>query len=155
MSKRVNPNRSKIHRSYTVEEIAELFDVHKRTVRNWIKSGLPVSDKARPLLILGTDLRLFLKQHRKKNKRNCKPTEAYCCRCREAREITSNSVSFIQCGEGVGRVFGRCSQCNLKINKFFSWRMLDALRAEFEVEKSDSAKTHNYEGLEARHLSLV
>ncbi len=46
----------KIHRSYTVEEIAHLFGIHKNTVRRWVKAGLAISDDKRPMLILGHDL---------------------------------------------------------------------------------------------------
>ena len=46
----------KIHRSYTVEEIASLFGIHKNTVRGWVKAGLPTCDNKRPMLILGHDL---------------------------------------------------------------------------------------------------
>jgi len=37
MAKRLNPNLAKIHRNYTVEEVALLFSVHKNTVRSWVK----------------------------------------------------------------------------------------------------------------------
>jgi transposase len=40
MAKRPNPNLAKIHRNYTVEEVANLFSVHKNTVRLWVKDGL-------------------------------------------------------------------------------------------------------------------
>lgn len=53
--KRINPRRAKLHRSYTAFELAELLDVHKNTVRQWIKAGLPVVDGARPALICGGD----------------------------------------------------------------------------------------------------
>ena len=72
----------KIHRSYTVEEIAKLFGIHKNTVRGWVKSGLATSDDKRPMLILGHDLAAFLQARRVKNKRPCKPGEIYCVRCR-------------------------------------------------------------------------
>jgi hypothetical protein len=55
---RPNPHLVKIHRNYTVEEVARLFNIHKNTVRNWISGGLPVCDSNRPLLVLGSALRL-------------------------------------------------------------------------------------------------
>ena len=80
-----NPRLAKIHRNYTVEEIANLFGVHKNSVRNWVKGGLPISDDRRPMLILGRDLVAFLHARRVKNKRPCQPGEIYCMRCRTAQ----------------------------------------------------------------------
>jgi len=45
------------YRNYTVEEIAKLFGVHRNTVRQWVKQGLPTSDRKRPMLILGREYR--------------------------------------------------------------------------------------------------
>jgi hypothetical protein len=77
-----NPRRAKIHRSYTVEEVARLYEVHRNTVRQWIKQGLLVCDERRPILILGSDLTAFLTRKRAQNKRPCKQGEVYCVRCR-------------------------------------------------------------------------
>jgi DNA-directed RNA polymerase specialized sigma24 family protein len=49
--RRPNYRQVKIHRNYTVEEIASVFGIHKNTVREWIKAGLPVLDDKRPMLI--------------------------------------------------------------------------------------------------------
>ena len=43
-ARRPNPKLAKIHRTYTVEEVARLYDVHRNTVRQWIKDGLPSMD---------------------------------------------------------------------------------------------------------------
>ncbi len=59
--RRPNYRQVKIHRSYSVEEIASLFGTHKNTVRAWVKAGLPTSDGKRPMLILGVDLAAFLR----------------------------------------------------------------------------------------------
>lgn len=155
MKKRLNPNLAKIHRSYTVEEAAELYEVHKRTVRNWIKSGLPVYNELRPLLILGTDLRLFLRKHRVGNKRQCKSSEIYCLKCRAPRTPISDSMNFIQLPGGTGRVFAICSECGSKVNKFFSWRRLETVRSELLVESTVSTKTHKYEGMSSPELYLT
>ena len=86
--KRRHPNHRlvKIHRSYTVEEIAILFSIHKNTVRQWIKGGLVTIDDKRPMLILGHVLVDFLKARRTKNKQKCKPGELYCVRCRSPKK---------------------------------------------------------------------
>ncbi len=77
-----NHRQVKIHRNYTVEEIASLFGIHKNTVREWIKAGLPVLDDKRPMLILGQELAAFLQARRIKNKQTCQPGQMYCFRCR-------------------------------------------------------------------------
>ena len=73
-----NHRLAKINRSYLVEEIAELYNVHKNTVNNWLKQGLEDCGAGFPRLILGSDLRTFLERKRKKNKHPCKPGEIYC-----------------------------------------------------------------------------
>jgi hypothetical protein len=47
-----NPRLAKIHRSYSVEEIARLFEIHKNTVRAWLRQGLQAIDGSRPTVVL-------------------------------------------------------------------------------------------------------
>ena len=72
---------AKSHRSYAVEEIARLFDVHRNTVREWIKAGLQTIDDKRPVLILGHELIAFLQARRVSKKKPCGPGQMYCVRC--------------------------------------------------------------------------
>jgi hypothetical protein len=83
--RRPNHRLVKIHRSYTVEEAARVFGIHKNTVRAWIDAGLPVCKDMRPHLILGRELAAFLQARRAKKKRPCAPGEMYCFRCRVPR----------------------------------------------------------------------
>ena len=76
-----NHRHVKIHRSCTVEEIANLVTVHKNTVRGWVNAGLPTTDDKRPMLIRGHELIAFLKARRVRNKQTCQPGEMYCVRC--------------------------------------------------------------------------
>jgi hypothetical protein len=39
-----------------------------------------------------------------------------------------------------------CSVCDSKVNKYFSWRQLDAIQKEMSLESTVSTKTHKYEG---------
>lgn len=66
-TRRPNPGLVKIHRSYTVEEVAKLYGVHKNTVRAWIKQGLPICDDRRPTIVLGREIAVFLQARRIKN----------------------------------------------------------------------------------------
>jgi len=34
-----------------MENVADLFGVHRNTVREWVKRGLPISDDRRPMAI--------------------------------------------------------------------------------------------------------
>ncbi len=61
-----------------MEEIASLFHVHRNTVREWVKRGLPTCDDRRPMLILGPELAAFLQARRLKNRQTCSPGEIYC-----------------------------------------------------------------------------
>ncbi len=94
MAKRLNPNNVKIHRSYTVSQIAYLYSVHKNTVRSWIKEGLATIDKERPLLILGRDLKRYLQEKREGNKKKCKSSEIYCVKCRDPKIPAENMVDY-------------------------------------------------------------
>ena len=50
--RRPDRRRVKLLRSYTIEEVARTLEVHRNTVRHWIKAGLRVIDDKRPILIV-------------------------------------------------------------------------------------------------------
>ncbi|WP_338155945.1 helix-turn-helix domain-containing protein [Vibrio harveyi] len=134
-AKRFNPKLAKIHRSYTAEEVAKLYGVHKKTVRNWIRNGLPVFDEVRPLLILGTDLRIFLQQQRDRKRSQCKEGEMYCLKCRAPRKPNTETAKFIQSENGVGRMFARCNECDSKVN-------LEAVRGNSKRVQGGKCRRH-------------
>jgi hypothetical protein len=109
---RANPRLAKIHRSYTVEEIATLYDVHRNTVRQWIKVGLPVVDQRRPVLVLGSALAAFLRARRAANKRPCRVGEIYCVRCREPRVPIGGEVRYHPITATQGSLVGICPTCS-------------------------------------------
>ena len=107
-----NPRLAKIHRSYRVDEVADLYHVDKNTVRNWIKRGLQPCDTIRPTLILGNALNEFHAKRRNKNKRPCKLNEIYCMRCKQPQIPVSGLVEFKPVNEKTGNVIGMCSTCH-------------------------------------------
>lgn len=107
-----NPRAVKIHRSYTVDEIASLYGIHKNTVRAWIKSGLPTCDSRKPLLVLGSALRGFLEAKRTKNKRPCKPWEIFCMRCRKPQSPALAMADYVPLSATLGNLVGICPVCD-------------------------------------------
>ena len=116
MKKRLhNPNLAKIHRNYSVDEIATLFGVHRNTVRAWVKRGLATSDDRRPMLILGRDLVAFLQAQRAKNKRTCQPGEIYCVRCRAPKAPAGAMADYEALTATQGNLIAICADCETLI----------------------------------------
>ncbi len=142
MAGRCNPNKAKIHRSYTVEEMAYLYSAHKNTIRAWIKNGLPVCDNKKPLLVLGSDLREFIRVKNKKNKRKCRLYEMYCFRCKSPQKPAGNMVEYKPTTGATGRLTGFCSSCDCMINKCIRFADYMKIQRYFTEE----TKTHKQVG---------
>jgi len=134
MGKRTyNPRLAKIHRNYSVEEIAELYGIHKNSVRMWIKQGLPTIDDKRPKLVHGQDLRAFLDNKRTKNKCSCKPGEIYCVRCREPRSPAGNMADYQPVTSELGNLVGICPSCEIMIYRRTSLAKLERIRGHLDI----------------------
>ena len=146
MAKNHNPNRAKIHRSYTVEEVANLYGVHKNTVHAWIKKhGLLINDNLRPTLILGRDLRQFHQERRTKNKRKCLPHEVYCLKCRKPQVPAGDMADYIPITETKGRLISLCPECESLINQYKRLDQIQAIKSKLAISFPEGTKTHNQE----------
>jgi hypothetical protein len=85
LARRINPRLIRLHRSYSIEDAAFSLGVHKNSVRGWIRNGLPVMDRTRPLLMHGDELRAYLEAKRKAAQCPCTPGTLYCLKCRKPR----------------------------------------------------------------------
>jgi len=133
MKRRPNHKRVKIHRSYTVEEVASLFGIHKNTVRAWVKIGLPLCDAKRPALILGRELATFLQAQKSKNKHTCQVNELYCLRCRLPRTPVPDMVDYQPITATVGNLVALCSHCGGLMNKRVSFSKLRLIGAQMGI----------------------
>ena len=130
---RPNPQRVKIHRSYEVADIAELFGIHRNTVRQWRKQGLPMTDTRRPQLITGHALRAFLQTKRSKHKRPCQPGELYCLRCRTPQKQACDTADFQADTEKVGKITAICPAYDCLMHQRISMATLEKIRATLNI----------------------
>jgi len=128
-----NPQRAKIHRSYTVEEASRLCDVHRSTVRQWIKHGLPVCDDRRPVLVLGHHLRAFLQAKRTRNKCPCGPGRIYCVRCRSPKLPAGHMADYIPLSSVGGSLTGICPDCGSMMYRRVNLAKLASIRGELDI----------------------
>jgi hypothetical protein len=125
-----NPRLVKLHRNYSVEEIARLFGLHKNTVRNWLRQGLAPIDDRRPLLILGRELSRFLQERRRKAKQVCGPGRIFCVACRAPKVPAGKMGDCIATGPRSGTLCGICPDCDRLIYRRVNLTKIDAIRGE-------------------------
>jgi hypothetical protein len=128
-----NPRLVKVHRNYSVEEIARLFDIHKNTVRNWLKQGLAAIDDQRPMLILGSELSRFLHERRQQTKQSCGPGRIYCIACRAPKSPAGNMAECIQMSLNSGNLRGICPDCDRLIYRRVNLAKIDVVRGDLEI----------------------
>lgn len=143
-----NPRLVKIHRNYTVEDIASLCSIHKNTVREWIKRwGLPTIDQKRPFLVLGRELAAFLQTRRKKNKCTCNPGEIYCVRCRAPKAPAGDMADYQLVTETLGNLIAICPDCGSIMNRRVSLAKLVQVRGKLDI-KMPQALRHIVESVQ-------
>lgn len=128
-----NHRRVKIHRCYSVVDIATLFGIHKNSVRQWIKGGLQTIDDRRPRLVLGRHLIGFLQDRRKSKKQRCQPGEIYCVRCHAPKFPAAGMAEYRPFAENRGNLAGICPDCNSMMYRGVSIARLGEVRGEMDI----------------------
>lgn len=109
--RRINPRLAKRHRSFSVFELADLLGVHRNTVRQWIKDGLPVLDGAKPILIIGGEFQAWWAKRTKARKRPCQPGQMYCFKCRAPKAPALGMVEYAAKNAVTGNLKALCETC--------------------------------------------
>lgn len=135
-----NPRRVKTHRNYTVEEAAALLGVHKNTVREWLRRGLPALTEQRPFLILGSDLSAYLSRRRQANKRPCKPGEIYCVRCRSPQQPAGLMADYQPLKAASGNLVGICPRCDALMFRRVNLQRLAQVAGELDVRLPEALR---------------
>tara|TARA_R110002094_G_scaffold15218_4_gene26471 strand:- start:115 stop:606 length:492 start_codon:yes stop_codon:yes gene_type:complete len=141
-SRRINTRRIKRDYSYLVQEFAECLGVHKNTVRNYIKDGLPVIDDQRPQRIHGSDGIDFLNEKQARRKCKCAANELYCFKCRCPRQPVPGTARLISVSKTRLNISGKCEECGTGMNKGGS-----------EVKRVEYIKTFGIERQAGEHIT--
>lgn len=122
--------------TYSIYEISILYNIHKATVRHWLKEGLIRIDEKRPIFVHGSDLYEFLKERQKKRKRKCKPDELFCMKCKYARKPKEMKVVIEEQSLKISRIKCICSECGTIMYKSFSAKNRKQLSPNFKIIKT-------------------
>ena len=133
MARRLNPRLVKIHRSYTVEEVANLFGAHKNTVRIWMRKGLAAVDDRRPTLIHGLDLVRFIEARRRSAKQPCPSGQMYCLKCRVPKAPAAAMADYLPFTETTGNLRGLCPTCGTLMHRRVAFSKLKIVGANLEI----------------------
>ena len=128
-----NPQLAKRYISYSVEDIARLFGIHRHTVREWIKRGLPVIDQQRPLLVQGADLAEFLRKRRAARKQPCAPGQMFCLRCRVPRVPAGGQAVYRPLTATQGTLNALCGTCSARMCRRVSLAKLTAAAGNLAI----------------------
>jgi FMN-dependent NADH-azoreductase len=113
-----NPRQAKIHRSYSVEEIARLFKA---------------IDGQRPTVARGEAIRCFLTERRTRAKQPSGPGRIYCLPCRAPKVPALNMAECIKTGDTTGTLQGICPDCNRMIYRRVNPQKLDTVRGNLDI----------------------
>jgi hypothetical protein len=129
---RLDRRRVKIHRCYTVEEIARLLGLCRATVRRWLKNGLSAIDGQRPTMVRGGDLLEYLTA-RVKPKTRCPPGHCYCVKCRTPHLPAGAMAEFVVLTATSGNLRGLCPVCGTMMHRRMAMTHLERIQANLEV----------------------
>ena len=110
-------HRVKIGTCYDVAEVANLLEVHRNTVRHWLKQGLRALDDKRPLMIHGSELKCFLVARKQRRRVKCAPDELYCFRCRAPRKPCEGVTEVTPITAKTAKVTAICGVCEALMHR--------------------------------------
>jgi hypothetical protein len=134
-SKCFNPRLVKRLRTYSVEQICQLYGIHPNTALSWInKEGLRRIDHAYPYLVHGDDLAEFITARQSK-KIKLAVDEFRCFKCKVPRKAWEGVADIKIRTQTVGNLMVICEVCSTKMNKNFSLKNLPQIQQIFKIQQ--------------------
>lgn len=120
--------------SYSVQDVAELFRLHKNAVLRWLRDGLDRIDEKKPYFIYGETLAEYLQQKQQKRKHKCASDEFFCCKCRMPRKPWEHLVDIKIQNQKKLIISGVCVACGTAIRRIGATKKLIEYQKIFLVQ---------------------
>lgn len=123
---------------YDPKTLAAILRVHKNTIGRWSKDGLPSIENSG--FFLGSSIKQFLIQKRKKGRIRLGPDEFYCFKCRKGTLSEASAIEFKVIGKlfssQVAKVIinGKCKECGRNINRYASGDTIEKFNSLYKKE---------------------
>ncbi len=141
MSKKIKLKNLKSRQSYTTRQLAQVLDVHIRTVQMWKSEGLKPIENTVPLLFMGFEVKDFIQQRQKDKKIKLTKNQFYCVKCKKAVMSKENGIEIIRTQKLIGKdllaeliLRGECEFCGCKLNRFSHVGKLDEIKQTFTIK---------------------
>lgn len=116
---RYNLSKIRSKTAYSPQEIGHLLQVNRKTVFRWLKEGLELLDRnQRPKLVMGNDLKAFIKAKREAKQVKLQWNEFYCLKCRKPVLAKRGSERTEKTGKSIGAenreqeiICANCKEC--------------------------------------------
>jgi hypothetical protein len=128
-----NQRRIKIHRPYTVEQLAAALKVHKNTIRRWAKDGLRPIDDRRPTIFRGAEVSAFLVARRQAARQRCGPGQLYCLACRMPTTPAGLVADLYFKAPTAAWLEAICPTCGRMLYRRVNPTRMDLVRGDLEI----------------------
>jgi hypothetical protein len=136
--------------TYSVYEIAELYDLTPDTVFRWIRDdGLKRIGNFKKYLVHSSDLLKFLEKRNSKNKHPCKDGEIFCCKCKKPQRPEPKSLKTKKQPNKTIKILGKCSLCGTTMMTYVSGKKWSKTHP-FHPDKNAPTKPPNGEHVSPR-----
>ena len=158
MIKKYNYSLINSKRSYTVEQICNLFKdkkLHPQTIRKWINiDGLKTVSSTPKFLIHGGVLKQFLKNKSSSIKQTLEFTEFKCFSCKHAIKPKDNQISIVVQPNKSIKAMAFCMLCNSKITKFYKANLHQKLHTTFFIKPIESTLCNTLDSSLKTHINI-
>lgn len=137
------------------------MEVTTRTIQLWHKQGLKVIDEnTMPYLVMGADLKNFLKKMMDSRRVKLRPGEFYCLSCHKAVQGEEGTIKKIKTGKVLGLnanqviLQGKCEFCGSEVNRYSSDRVEEKIKKERKKDENKHEIKEAKQGFDGEQLLL-